>query len=102
MGRKIKGLWYRRAWAEDTKSAAEHEMARMEKGSPHHRHVLVSEVIVHRPTGKETKMYSIYFRPKQFKNTKERQDWSRISQEFRREDSRQRTHGNQSYWKLGR
>ncbi len=100
MARKIGGRWYRRAWAEGTKVEAERELERMKKGSSHHLHVLVAEIRkdMH---GKEEKMFSIFYRPRKFKNDKERNDWNRISAEFQKEDLKMARKGG-AYTRLAR
>lgn len=103
MARKIGGKWYRRAWAEDSRAAAEREMARMNMGSPHMQHAIVAEAFTDTSSDKSgVTVYSIYFRPKTFKTQKERNSWNRECEQSRKWEASDIRHGRIIQWKRAR
>lgn len=103
MGRQINGKWYNRSWIEGTKAEGEKELARWKTGSPHLHCTLVAEVLVNRETGKQEKIYSIFTRPRKFKNATERASWDRHSKMNRSDDRKDAKHGKSPHYiKLAR
>lgn len=92
MARKINGKWFRRAWIEGTKSEAQREADKMNRGSPYNSHVVVAEIKVSRDGSRE-KIFSIYYRPKRFTNEKDRKRWNETSVLMAKDDRQDRTHG---------